>query len=57
MYGGGDINEEWAAKKLLIIVPNKYTQIALLVKMLDLYELTIEHVRVASRLLTIAGLP
>jgi hypothetical protein len=43
-FGDDDV-EEWAVEKLLRIVPDKYTQLALVVEMLlDLSELTIEEV-------------
>lgn len=45
LYGDDDISEERAVEKLLRVVPNKYTEVALAVEMLmDLSELTIEEV-------------
>ena len=45
MFGDDDINEERAVEKLLRIIPDKYTQVALAVEtMLDLSALTIKEV-------------
>ena len=45
MFGDDDINEEQAVEKLLHIVPDKYTQVTLVVEtILDLSALTIEEV-------------
>jgi hypothetical protein len=44
-FGDDDVNEEQVVEKLLHIVPDKYTQVALAVEMLlDLSDLTIEEV-------------
>lgn len=45
LYGDDDISEERAVKKLMCVVPDKYTQVALAVEiLLDLSELTTEEV-------------